>query len=189
MDTQSFKQRILPLQPAMQRMAMALLHSEALAEDAVQDAVVELWQQRDKLDKVLNLEAYCITLVKRRSVDLLRRQRPTQPIDEASLLLTQLPPDDTEERYQLALRLIDQLPLRQREALLLKYEQEKSNQQIAHQLHITPNHLGVILHRALQSLKNQMQEPTPHTNIKNVFVKPSTEGKVAFTLPRRDDDC
>lgn len=82
MNTHSFKQQVLPLQPAMQRMAMALLHDEALAEDAVQDAVMELWQQRDRLDKVLQLEAYSITLVKRRCVDQLRRQHPTQPIDE-----------------------------------------------------------------------------------------------------------
>lgn len=152
----------------MQRMAMALLHSESLAEDAVQDAVLELWQQRAELGKVLNIEAYCITLVKRRSVDLLRRQHPTQPIDEASLLLTQLPSDDIDERYQIARHLIDQLPPKQRDALLLKYEQEQSNQQIAQQLHITPNHLGVLLHRALQSLKKQMQEPNPHINIKKL---------------------
>lgn len=162
MNTHSFKQRILPLQPAMQRMAEALLHDEAMAEDAVQDAVVDLWMQRDKLDNVLNIEAYGITLVKRRCIDLLRRRHPTQPIDEAALLQTQLPPDDTEERYQQARRLIDRLPDQQRDALLLKYEEAKSNQQIAEQLHTTPNNIGVILHRALQTLKKQMQNPINH---------------------------
>ena len=76
-DIEQFKRNILPLQPAMQRMAESLLHNEDDAADVVQDCLVTLWNEREKLRRVVNLEAWCITLVKRHCVDLLRRKHPT----------------------------------------------------------------------------------------------------------------
>ena len=44
-NTERFKHIILQHQPSMQRLAEYLLHDETIAEDAVQDALVDLWQQ------------------------------------------------------------------------------------------------------------------------------------------------
>ena len=59
-ETKQFESDYLPLQPAMQRMAESLLHNEQDAADVVQDCFVTLWNDRNKLRRVANREAWCI---------------------------------------------------------------------------------------------------------------------------------
>ena len=56
-ETEQFKHDYLPLQPAMQRMAEHLLGNEDEAADVVQDCFVTLWNDREKLRRVVNREA------------------------------------------------------------------------------------------------------------------------------------
>lgn len=158
MTTDRFKHIILSHQPAMQRMAQDILGNPDTAADAVQDAVVTMWQQRDKLDSVINMEAYCIQVVKRRSIDIFRQQFPTASIDQSLLESAAPPPDDTEERYQQAMKLVRQLPQRQRDAILLKYEQGKDNKEIEQSLNMSSTHLYATLSRAYRSLREMMQK-------------------------------
>ena len=51
---------------------------------------------------------------------------------------------------------IDALEEAEREAIRLKFSHSYSNKQIAELLRITPNHLGVVLHRALQKLRQKL---------------------------------
>ena len=142
----------------MQRYATALLGDADAAADAVQDAVIELWQQQERLDTVVNLKGYCVMMVKRRCVDQLRNVHPTTPIDEEALTMADPPPDDTEERYQQALRLVERLPKRQRDAILLKYQQGKENKEIEQIMNMSSTHLYATLSRAYSALREMMQK-------------------------------
>ena len=157
-DTEQFKRNILPLQPAMQRMAESLLHNEDDAADVVQDCLVTLWNEREKLRRVVNLEAWCITLVKRHSVDLLRRRRPTVEIDERTMALAEEEASDAEERLQLALKFVDKLPERQAEAIRLKHLDGADTEHIASKLGITPGNVYTLLSRAYNTLKQMILE-------------------------------
>ena len=156
MTLDTFKQLILSNQPTMQRYATSLLGDADAATDAVQDAVVELWQQRERLDKVVNLKGYFVTLVKRRCIDQLRNVQPTIPINEEALMTADAPPDDTEERYQQALKMVEHLPKRQRDAILLKYQQGKENKEIEQIMNMSSTHLYATLSRAYSALREMM---------------------------------
>ena len=157
-DTEQFKRNILPLQPAMQRMAESLLHSEDDAADIVQDCFVTLWNEREKLQRVVNREAWCITLVKRRCVDLLRHKHPTVEIDERTMALAEEEANDAEERLQLALKFVDKLPERQAQAIRLKHLDGADTERIASKLKITPGNVYTLLSRAYNSLKQMILE-------------------------------
>ena len=105
-ETETFKNDYLPLQPAMQRMAESILGNEDEAADVVQDCFVALWNDRERLRRVVNREAWCITLVKRRCVDVLRKRRPTVDIDER-MMAAEEDSNTAEERIELALRMVD----------------------------------------------------------------------------------
>jgi len=156
-EATQFKHDYLPLQPAMQRMAERLLGSEDDAADVVQDCFVTLWNDREKLRRVVNREAWCIMLVKRRCVDLLRRRRPTVEIDERTLAV-EVDDHAAEERLQLAMDLIDRLPERQAEAVRLKHFDAAGTQQIADALHISEGNVYTLLSRAYSSLKQMIQQ-------------------------------
>ena len=66
MTQDAFLNTLMALQPAMQLTAEKLLHTEADAEDTVQEAVIELWERRNDLQHVLNLEGYAMQTVKNR---------------------------------------------------------------------------------------------------------------------------
>ena len=157
-DTERFKRDYLPLQPAMQRMAESLLGSEDDAADVVQDCFVTLWNEREKLRRVVNREAWCIMLVKRRCVDLLRKRKPTVEIDERTMALADEECNDNEERLRLALQMIDRLPERQAQVVRLKHYDAADTQQIADALHITPGNVYTLLSRAYGSLKQMILE-------------------------------
>ena len=62
-----------------------MLGDAMLAEDAVQEVVIRLWQQRDDVEKFKNKEAYCCTMLKNYCIDLLRRKEPTVSLEEERL--------------------------------------------------------------------------------------------------------
>lgn len=156
-ETEQFKLDYLPLQPAMQRVAESLLGSEEDAADVVQDCFVTLWEERGRLRQVVNREAWCVTLVKRRCIDLLRKRRPSVDIDERVMAMAE-EPDDWSERRRLALRLIDLLPERQALALRMKHYDACDTQQIADALHISTGNVYTLLSRAYDTLKQKILE-------------------------------
>ena len=156
MTTEDFKVDILRLQPWLQRIAERIVGDPDSAADAVQEAVITLWEQRSLL-KSQDLEKLAPTVVKRRSIDMLRRQHPTVPVDAETLMLTELPSDDSEERYQLARKLVDQLPKRQRDTILMKYEDGLSIEEIEKRTGMSSTHVYATLSRAYKSLREAIK--------------------------------
>ena len=68
------------------------------------------------------------------------------------------PPDDIDERYRQALKLVERLPKRQRDAILLKYEQGKENKEIEQIMNMSSTHLYATLSRAYSALREMMQK-------------------------------
>ena len=157
MTTEEFKRDILRLQPRLQRTAESIVGDPDSAADAVQEAVITLWEQHTTI-KSQNMEKLCLTIVKRRSIDLLRKQHPTVPIDTETLMLTEPPQDDLEERYQLARQLIDQLPKRQRDTILMKYEGGLSVEEIEKATGMSSTHVYATLSRAYKSLREAIKQ-------------------------------
>ena len=157
-ESQQFKLDYLPLQPAMQRMAESLLGSEDDAADVVQDCFVTLWNEREKLRWVVNREAWCITLVKRRCADVLRKRKPTVEIDERTMAIAEEQSRDDEERLRIALQMVDRLPKRQAQVVRLKHFDSADTDHIAKAMHITPGNVYTLLSRAYSSLKQMILE-------------------------------
>lgn len=157
MTTEEFKRDILKLQPRLQRMAESVIGDPDSAADAVQEAVITLWEQRSTL-KSRDLEKLSLTVVKRRSIDLLRKQRPMADIDTESLMLAEPPQDDFEERYQTARRLVDRLPARQRDVILMKYEEDLSMEEIEKATGMSSTHVYATLSRAYKTLREAIKQ-------------------------------
>ena len=157
MTSEEFKRDILRLQPRLQRTAESIIGDPDSAADAVQEAVITLWKQRETI-KSQDMEKLSLTIVKRRSIDLLRKQRPTVHIDAEKLMLAEPPQDDLEERYQLARKLVEQLPQRQRDVILMKYEDGMDNKAIEKATGMSSTHVYATLSRAYKSLREAIKQ-------------------------------
>lgn len=145
-------------------LAVRVLRERELAEDAVQEAFLSLWRFADRFDSRRGTARnWVLTLVHRRSVDLVRRNERRRRQD-TQLLSTPLAPSaaettelDAERRtVQAALAL---LPEKQRTVLELAYYGGYSQQEIAARLAIPIGTVKSQTYHALHRLQ-QLLEPT-----------------------------
>ncbi len=155
MTDKEFKDIILQLQPYMQAVAEKLLKDADSASDAVQEAVIDLWKQRQQLDLTKENKSLFAIVVKRRCIDFMRKHQPSFPIDEGVLMLKEPEPDeDSEELYAKARKLVDKLPRRQRKVIVMKYEVGMSNKEIEEATGMSSTHLYATFSRAYKSLRD-----------------------------------
>lgn len=140
------------------RYAMSLAHDPDVAADAVQETFLRLCREdRAKLEP--RLPAWLFTVCRSRVLDHHRRHHRMHPLEaptEARLTADgPSPAAQAEERdsTQHLLALIATLPPAQQEVLRLKFQAGLSYREIADITEKTVNHVGVLLHQALQTLR------------------------------------
>lgn len=150
---------LISLQPVMQLTAEKLLPTAVDAEDTVQEAVIEIWQKRDQLQHVLNLEGYAMQTVKNRCISFLRKHRDiaTENIEQTLANLS----DDAlieetaliEEQATQLDRMMERLPEVQREAVKMKYIDNLSHNEMQRRLGMSSANVYTTLSRALDNLR------------------------------------
>ena len=149
---------IIGLQPVMQLTAEKLLPTVADAEDTVQEAVIELWQKRDQLQHVLNLEGYAMQTVKNRCISFLRKHHDiatpnievlAENPDEALIAEAAL----IEERASQLDLMMERLPEVQREAVKMKYIDNLNHSEMQRRLGMSSANVYTTLSRALDNLR------------------------------------
>lgn len=153
--TESFKS----LSDGLYRVAYYILESQADAEDAVQDLFIKLWNSREQLDTVLNLKAYCTTLMKNLCIDRLRKEQRIQVMEPGPDMAEARRVDedyDAREKLERVMAAIERLPARQRDVMKMYVFEEMSYDEIAEKTGMTNLTLRVLLSNARKSLRNQI---------------------------------
>jgi RNA polymerase sigma-70 factor (ECF subfamily) len=148
-------------------LARRVLRDEALAEDAVQDAFLQVWRAAGRFESARgSARAWILTLVHRRAVDLVRREQrrrgePLEPADVEDPAATDAPWLRLErERVR---RALDKLAPLQRQVLELAYWGGLTQSEIAERL---GEPLGTIKSRAftgLTRLRELLDDPEATT--------------------------
>ena len=149
--------------PAVWRTAYRLLRNNADADDCMQEAFLSA-VEISRREPVRNWGALLTRITTARAVDRLRRRlreaaRRDDPADVAAVPETGPSPDARAQDAELAARLlmgISRLPSRQAEAFFLRFLSDLAYDEIADELGIEANHVGVLLHRARSKLQGLM---------------------------------
>ena len=141
--------------------ALRLLGDTAEAEDAVQEAMVAVWERIERGEVVLQLKAYMYRAVANSALMRLRR-RPamTALVDrEADLTTLEVSDEDvdTSERDAALWRAIDALPERQREVFLLGKRDGLSHAAIAARLGISTKTVEGLMTHAYKALRHALR--------------------------------
>ena len=95
MDLLAFKQRILPVQNRLFRLATMFLRNREDAEDALQDVLMRLWTNRQQLETYQSVEALAVQMTKNLCLDRLKahaRQNAVDHVDLGNVVAEQLSP-------------------------------------------------------------------------------------------------
>ena len=162
MDAEEFKLRFLPLHTQLYRTAFRLMGNAMDAEDMVQEAYLKLWERRDDLGHVANMEAYCTSLIRHICIDAFRRKRPEEdspppeefPLTDNEDAATALERQDEAEQLT---SLINRLPEGQRTVMTLHDVEGCSYEEIEEATGFTAVNIRVMLSRARKKIREQFE--------------------------------
>lgn len=134
-------------------------------EDAIQDLLTEVWTRRAQLTTPHSVKGYLIKSFRQKLLRLLTREKQWQLVDDYSsftLNNSQLPAawEEGNRGYLFKRKLqqaISELPSRQQEAVILKYTENLTHQEIADIMDIKIQTLYNLLHTAIQKLSKAFQ--------------------------------
>ena len=162
MDVAQFKNEILPLKNKLFRFALNIVKDEDLAKDVVQECLIKVWEKRNDLKLVHNIEAWCMQVTKNKALDKLRSKHMSRT-DLFEVKLDTRKERDTPyvmtERGDVMGRiksLIAELPQRQREVMQLRDIEGYSYKEIGETLEIDINLVKTNLFRARRKLKESL---------------------------------
>jgi RNA polymerase sigma-70 factor (family 1) len=133
--------------------AYNVLKNKAASEDIVQEAFLQLWQRREKLDIKTSLEAYLFSVVRYTVFKYIKKEQAhSQVFKNLEERLHYITPEDIvvekNIRSQLA-GIVNTLPEKCREIYILSREEQLSHHEIATRLNISTktveNHITIAL--------------------------------------------
>lgn len=157
MTKREFQQAVAPIRDKLYRFALRMMNNIPEAEDVVQEVLIKLWQQRERLLQVTNLEAWSVRMTRNVSVDKLRTRKQTDDVDQLVNVETDLrTPDllaEEKDTFLIVQQAIQELPEKQRLVMHLRDIEEHSYQEIAEALEMPMNQVKVNLFRARKKVR------------------------------------
>lgn len=148
-----------------------LLYAERLlrdphgAQDVVQEAFLRLLRA-DRATTGARLPGWLYAVVRNLAIDRMRRERWMERSDSPALD-ARTGTDDPAARASVgdqaatAMRALETLPEKQREALRLRLQHGLSYREVADVMDVTVNHVGVLLHEGLKALRLRLGVVAP----------------------------
>jgi len=156
-----FKKEIIPLKQKLYRYARSYLKNETLAEDIVQEVFLKLWDRRSEFSNIINVEAWSMTITKNLVFDKIRSQR-SYSMDPQDIKINEFDgetPDLILERAETRMdvrRLIESLPEKQKEVIILREIEGYSYHKIGEIMGIDQNLVKITLFRARDNLRRKI---------------------------------
>jgi RNA polymerase sigma-70 factor (ECF subfamily) len=161
MQARDFKTDVLPISNKLLRFALQILQDEEEAKDVLQDTFLKLWQKRDELEKVENIEAFAMRMVRNRCLDLLRGRRTVsmevvKKVDRSEEDNSETDHLEYADSAFLIKRIIAGLPDLQRTIIHLRDIEQLEYEEIAEATQLNVNAIRVNLSRARKKVRDEI---------------------------------
>jgi RNA polymerase sigma-70 factor, ECF subfamily len=152
--------------PTLYRVAYSVTRNVAEAEDAVQETFLRVLRHREKLGEIRDHRVWLVRIVWNVVLDKKRRAKTRPETDDIadhdrSLRASGLAADQSaisSQQYRRILGLIDQLPRKEREAILLSAVEELTTAQAAEVLGTTESSVRSRIFRARRALAELLEK-------------------------------
>ncbi len=159
MNQREFSEQLLPMKQLIFRYALGLVGSREEAEDITQDIYARLWERRDELGGVANLQGYVLGSVRNLCLDRIKRRRRFDERVEAMRHEERVSrqPEGFDLKERLA-QIVATLPERQQMVFHLRDVEGKEMADIAATVGIDESTARVLLSRARKTIREEMQK-------------------------------
>lgn len=165
-STETIAALVAEYSPALYRVAYSVMRNSAEAEDAVQEAFLRVLRHRDKLHEIRDLRVWLVRITWNVVLDKKRRSKTRPENDDIADYARVLPSSDrraddeiiSSQEHGRILALIDRLPAKERQALLLSAVEELTTAQIASVLKTTESSIRSRIFRARRELSAMLEK-------------------------------
>ena len=160
-DQSAFADLVTRYQSAVYNMAYRMLGDPTEAEDAAQEVFVRAWNQLRTFQLDRRFSTWLLSIASHHCIDMLRRRKPTAPLDGVALFVPSDAPEPDElalqgERRDMVQRMLNTLPEKYRTVTVLRYYNDLSYDEIAQTTGLTESAVKTQLHRARRMLADQL---------------------------------
>lgn len=160
MVTSDFKLKVLPVSKKVLRYATHFLKNGDEARDVVQDVFLKLWQKKEELDQIENIEAFAMRMTRNRCLDIIRANKLVPMDAETDRQLRQVSTDvhskiELSEAAGQVRQLISQLPDIQRQVMQMRDLEQLEYEEIAELTGLQVNAIRVNLSRARKKVRDE----------------------------------
>jgi RNA polymerase sigma-70 factor (ECF subfamily) len=162
-DQGAFGDLVTRYQSAVYNMAYRMLGNPTDAEDAAQEVFVRAWNQLHTFQLDRRFSTWLLSIASHHCIDVLRRRKPSAPLDGVALYVQSNEPAPIERVMQSEQRdtvraLLNTLPDKYRSVTVLRYYNDLSYEEIARVTGLTESAVKTQLHRARRMLADKMLE-------------------------------
>ena len=162
MEASAFKKMFLPAHRRLFAMALRLTGSPEEAEDLVQETYLRLWTKRFELKDMDRPEGFAVTTLRNIFIDSTRKNKPLT-CDIGYDAMRKGTDEDTEkhlvaaEAHHTVMRLIDSLPEKQRQVMVMRDVNDMDYDDICRQTGIPPSTVRSLISRARKFVRDQFR--------------------------------
>jgi RNA polymerase sigma-70 factor (ECF subfamily) len=173
-DERAFRQLVEPYRHALEVHCYRMLGSVQDSEDLVQETLLRAWRALERFEPRVQFQTWLYRIATNACLDELerrpRRPEPVDPFPDRPTAATSSPTYDPAARYAIRegmelalLRAIQQLPGRQRAALIFRDVLGWTAPEVAELLESTVASVNSALQRARATIEHELPEPTRPT--------------------------
>lgn len=166
MNQSEFVSLITPFKNKLFRLAKRILVSTEEAEDATQEVLFKLWNNKENLESYKSIEAFSMTMIKNYCLDQLKAKRSgnlklvhDNYIDREPSLERQLEAKDAMDWVEIA---INELPEQQKLIIQMRDIEEYEFEEIAKIMDMNETAIRVSLSRARKQIRAFMLKTNEH---------------------------
>lgn len=160
MTQTEFLNIVMPFKDKVFRLAKRLLVSTEEAEDATQEILLKLWNNKENIGKYKNVEAFSMTMTKNFCLDKLKSKQA----QNLKIVHSNYQDNNTSLQKQVELndsvnwvsKIIEELPEQQKLVIQLRDIEEYEYDEIAKVLDMNPTAVRVTLSRARKTIREKL---------------------------------
>ncbi len=159
MTLEEFKTEVLPVKNKLFRFAKRLMKNRTEAEDIVQEVLLRLWLNRNKMDEYKNIEAFAVTVTKNLCLDNLKSKASKTTELKENLIVKDKNPDEEYEKKDINNKIneiIKGLPFQQKMIIQLRDIEGYEFEEISEMVNMTLNAIRVNLSRARKKVRDEI---------------------------------
>ncbi|MEM9549148.1 MAG: RNA polymerase sigma factor [Bacteroidota bacterium] len=162
MNKAEFRRNVFSLSERLYPMVARMLGNSANAEDAIQEIMMKLWIKRYKISQHPNITGFVFLTARNYCIDVLRKRK--KEIDYSHLHIKTIEFEyqheylEWEELNNTIRKILEELPERQREVIIMRALDGYEIKEIAAATELKIEHVRVLLSRARKKLSTALKK-------------------------------